>query len=657
MFRGTDASQAVGEQSRPPHTAKYRPDIDGLRALAVLAVVIFHFKREALGNGYLGVDIFFVLSGYLITGIIARELQGGIFSLRRFYERRLRRLAPTLLCVLAVTTAVACLLLLPVDLAGYGRSLLATIFFSSNVYFWRDTNYFARSAEEKPLLHTWSLSIEEQFYLVFPLVLLALHRLVPTWTRYIVLVATVGSLAGYLIANRIGAESPAFFLLPTRAWELGAGATLALFAARAPSGIARHVAGVAGLALIMLALAAVEWTPGYALAPAVPVVVGTLLLIWSGEGGPITSALFSHPLAVHIGRISYSMYLWHWPLVVFATYYLVRDLTWAEAAGAFVLLWGLSVLSLRYVETPARGSSISIRTVATRCAAGVLVLVLAGTALIVADGIPSRMRPDAARINAAVGTNYRCPIGDYLAFGRSRACTLNLPSRSPADAEVVLLGNSHAQMYAPLVEGLLKDAGTPGLLVPANACAPMEGVNISADCITTMRTNIEAVMGLPKARTIILSFDWPDVPLVDASGNAVTGDRMDAMIAGLDETIARFQAAGHRVVLVGPIAIPGWDVASVLSRSLNFQRPLDSPLATPAADFAESTKGRALAHYAGRNDIALIQPHQVQCDEVECRYLLDGESLFADSNHLAQGALDHFEAEFRRAFMEAGLLK
>ncbi len=645
------------DEKKFPDLINYRPDIDGIRALAVLSVVIFHFKRDGLENGYLGVDIFFVISGYLITKIISRELKSNSFSIKNFYERRVRRLAPALLCVLAATTIIASIVLLPLDLEGYGRSMLATIFFVANIYFWRDTDYFSRAAEEKPLLHMWSLSVEEQFYLIFPLALLVVHRLSPTWVRYFVLFATVGSLVGYLIANKLGAGNPAFFLLPTRAWELGAGATLAMFGTRGNVGTVRQLAALFGLILIASALAGIDWTPGYSLAPTIPVVAGTLLLIWGGEGKAITSGLLSHPLVVRIGQISYSMYLWHWPIVVFITYFLVRELTWHEAVAAFICLWVVSTFSERYIEAPARARTIPFRAVAKRCAAVAVALVVVGTTLVIANGFPARMPPEAARINAAVGTNYRCPIEDYMTFGGSRACALNLASHDPDDTELVLLGNSHAQMYAPLVEAFLKETGKTGLLVPVNSCAPIENFNISTDCITIMNANIEAVLALPKAKSIIISFDWTEKTLIDASGMPASSNGIEAIIAGVDQTISRFQSAGYRVLLVGPIATPEWDVASILSRSMIFQRPLERPLATPKGDFEGSAKGKILRHYMDRKDIILIQPHRAQCDERECNYLKNGASLFADSNHIAEAALVHFKDEFSSTFKAAGIVK
>jgi len=216
------------KNSADSHLIAYRPDIDGLRAIAVLSVIIYHLSHAILPGGYLGVDVFFVLSGYLITAIIWREIAIGDFSILRFYERRIRRIMPALLAMIFIVTAVATLLLLPVDLIGFARSLFATLGFVANIYFWRDSNYFSSVADEKPLLHLWSLGVEEQFYLIFPLLLLLLARKAKSWAILAMGCLCIASFASNVFALKVDGSSPAFYLLPTRAWELGVGAFIAL---------------------------------------------------------------------------------------------------------------------------------------------------------------------------------------------------------------------------------------------------------------------------------------------------------------------------------------------------------------------------------------------------------------------------------------------
>jgi peptidoglycan/LPS O-acetylase OafA/YrhL len=592
--------------------------------------------------------MFFVLSGYLITAIIHREAQAQEFSLRRFYERRIRRIMPALLAVLTVTTVTALLLLLPADLTGYAKSLLATLVFCANFYFWRDTDYFAAAAAQKPLLHIWSLGVEEQFYIVFPLLLVVLARWWPRGTLPVILLLALASFAANVLANLAGATLPAFFLLPTRAWELGAGAALAVLpVALAPQATAARLAAWLGIALVAAGIL-LPFEEGI-IPVALPVVAGTVLLVLSGQRAtPLPNRLLSLRPVVFIGLISYSLYLWHWPVIVFGQYYLVRAFTGPQVALALALMGVCAVLSWRYVERPFRNKELGVRTVCRAVAAAAVLLAALAMLLLRAQGLPSRFSAAAAAINQAVGTNYRCPIADYLPFGRSRACLMNLPSREPRDAQVVLLGNSHAQMYAPLWAAILAQRGETGLLVPVNGCLPTVTVNISSACAATAAGNLAAVIALPRAHTVILGLNWVHDDLVDATGAPVDDRDARGLMAGLDDLISRLQGAGRGVVLIGPLAEPGWDVPSTLARQLAFGRTPDRPPYVASADF-EARFGAAIAHFEHRNDVAFVRPDLTQCQQQRCYYVRDGRSLFSDSNHLASAALPQFQAAFAAA--------
>ena len=622
--------------------------------MAVLAVVAFHLFHGGLAGGYLGVDIFFVISGFLITGIIWREVAGHEFSLWRFYERRIRRIAPALLAVLIVVTASASAALLPVDLMGYARSLLATLGFVSNIFFWRDGDYFSRAAGEKPLLHTWSLGIEEQFYILFPLLLILCARVRRSWTPWVLAAVTLGSLAANLLALKIGAGLPAFFLLPTRAWELGVGALLVFMPAAPPRRLV-EAAAVAGAVVTLAALILGDTLLPVALPPALPAVLGSALLIWSGSGTPtLIGRGMGLRLPVFVGLLSYSLYLWHWPLIVLTQYWLVRSLTTGEALALTVPMLLLAWLSWRFVERPFRNRALPARQLVIVSAGVTIVLAAAAAALLVTNGLPGRLNPAAAKINAAAGTNYRCPISDYFAFGASRACKLALPSGDATRADLVLLGNSHAQMYAPLVADILAAHRAQGVLVPANGCLPMADANINAECIGIAETNIDAVLGLGRARVVMIGLTWadPGVPLVGRDGRPAALQGTAGIVRGVERTVARLQAAGKRVIVIGPIATPGWDIASVLSRSLAFGRPQSQALFKPQDQFEREFAG-VFDAFAARPGVVLVRPDRVQCRAGRCNYLLDGHALFADSTHIAVGELFRYRAGFEPAITAA----
>lgn len=333
----------------------YRTEIDGLRALAVLPVIAYHAGFAGFSGGFVGVDIFFVISGYLITSILLDELQNQRFTLLGFYERRIRRILPALFLVLAATTAAAGWLLLPHEMAAFGRSLMAVIIFASNILFWKESDYFATESEYIPLLHTWSLAVEEQYYLIFPLLLAFLWKFgrQPIWL-------VLGSLTLLGIATcewlwRVDAGAN-FYLLPSRFWELLLGALAALYLNKQTpvQGWPAQILAALGLVLILGSIVflntSLPFPSSYALFPTLG---ATLIILFAAPTNLAGQLLALKPL-VWIGLISYSAYLWHQPLLVFARMqpYIEASL-WLMAAMALsslVLAW----LSWRYVERPFR---------------------------------------------------------------------------------------------------------------------------------------------------------------------------------------------------------------------------------------------------------------------------------------------------------------
>lgn len=295
---------------------RYRPEIDGLRAIAVLPVILFHAGFEVFSGGFVGVDIFFVISGFLITSILIEELERGDFSVLRFYERRARRILPALFVVMAACLPFAYLWMLPAQLEDFAQSLVAVVFSVSNVLFWREDGYFAAAAELKPLLHTWSLGVEEQYYLLFPAFLLMFWRIGRSRVLFIVMAMALLSLGAAELGWRYK-PSAAFYLAPTRAWELFAGSICGfLTVGRGPQ--SSNAASLAGVALIGFSIFSYDSTtpfPGlYALAP----VVGTVLVIVFAAPATVVARVLSKPPFVGVGLISYSAYLWHQPLFAFA---------------------------------------------------------------------------------------------------------------------------------------------------------------------------------------------------------------------------------------------------------------------------------------------------------------------------------------------------
>ena len=392
--------------------SRWRPEIDGLRAIAVIPVVLFHAMPDRVPNGYLGVDVFFVISGYLITRLIVAEVQDGRFSYRGFIVRRMRRILPALGLVCLVTTLGACLFLSPSSLQSFGASLAATSVFVSNLYFWQLVDYFGPAAEQLPLLHAWSLSVEEQFYLLYPLCLVwLLHRL----PARAVLVMALMLVASALVWAAMAESMPVarFYLLPTRAWELLAGALIALGSGSANPDVQRSgwVAAVALVLLTALLMSPVDL--GSLLAPVSVVALSACIIGFSGSSGLAGRCLSIRPL-VAVGLVSYSLYLWHQPVLVFARQRNLDPSIPIVLAAIVPLLLALSWLSWRFVERPVRQRDrFTDRQVVAVCLGGSMALAGVGGALVASGGMPQRFGPEAQKLFALSAY----PYGDSMRMG------------------------------------------------------------------------------------------------------------------------------------------------------------------------------------------------------------------------------------------------
>lgn len=623
--------------------SQYRSDIDGLRAIAVLSVTLFHLSRPLVPNGYLGVDVFFVISGYLLTGIIWAEMHDGAFSILTFYKRRIRRILPALMVFLLIVSAASSVILLPTDLIGYARSLLASLVFVPNIYFWRDTDYFARAAEDKPLLNLWSLGVEEQFYIVVPLLLLLLLRFMPRQATRMIWLLVLLSFCSNWFLNGAGGASPAFYLLPTRAWELGLGSAFAMTRHRPGSPLWAW----AGLAMILVAL--VVPMPRLGGLPAGTLaVLGTGLVLWKGMSATDLAGrlLASGPFAF-FGKISYSLYLWHWPLIVLASYRLVRPPSPLELAAIGLVSVVAGWLSWRYVETPFRRRTTPFPIVGWSVLSGALAVTVVGLGLLQSGGLPGRLSAEAARINAAVGTHYRCEVTRLFSFGASRACDLTLDARGIDGAEIVLLGNSHAQMYAPLVRDWAEAHGVSAVLVPLNGCLPTTTLNIGPGCLQMARKNLDAVRRLPAVRLFIVAQSWPTETLYDAEGTPVAAPDEPAQADATVSLARELAGNGAKVLLVGPLAVPGADIASIASREAAYGLPQTAPWQQDRAVWEDRF---ALAvQRLEASGFGVIRPDTVQCAGRSCTFIDAAGSIFADDNHVARAALPRFAPLFDAA--------
>lgn len=361
---------------------KYRPEIDGLRALAVLPVIFFHAGFNWADGGYVGVDVFFVISGYLITNIIISDLENNTFSISKFYERRARRILPALFLVMTASLPIAWVWLAPSDLTEFSQSLIAVSTFFSNIFFWQQqSGYFATAAELKPFLHTWSLAVEEQYYIAFPLLLIGTWRLGLKFIAAILVAAFLTSFTlSILLTERL--PSAAFFLIPSRGWELLLGAGAAFFLKYRPpiaSLATQQFFSLAGLGLVIFSMLTFDQQTSFPGPLALIPTLGTLLIIIGAVPGTILHTALSFNPLVAIGLISYSAYLWHQPLFSFARHRIADDLPLAVSVSLCVLTMALAWCSWRLVELPCRNSrKINRSVIASGSVAGVLIFIFIG---------------------------------------------------------------------------------------------------------------------------------------------------------------------------------------------------------------------------------------------------------------------------------------
>jgi len=386
-------------------TSGYRPDVDGLRTIAVTAVVIYHAFPGSLTGGYVGVDVFFVVSGFLITSVIVDDLERGRFSIVDYYGRRARRILPALIVMVLAGLAVGAIILFPGDFQDLARSTAATALFLSNVWFWLDRqDYFADAVEFAPLLHTWSLAVEEQFYIVAPL-LLALVLRHGRGPAIVAMSAICAAALALSAATSAGSHGFAFYLPLTRAYELGLGALLALVPASRLSlpRSAREAAAASGLAMIIVAVFAFDGATVFPGVAALLPCVGTALVIAAGsQGQTVVGGLLSLGPLVFVGLVSYSWYLWHWPVLAFTRVHLgTVDLPPSVALSAVAGSFGLAVLSWRFVEQPfrRRRGVIAPGTGAfAASAAGIAALVAAAAMVELGGGLPQRFEIGRAHV-------------------------------------------------------------------------------------------------------------------------------------------------------------------------------------------------------------------------------------------------------------------
>lgn len=621
----------------------YRREIDGLRAVAVIPVILFHAGLTVFSGGYVGVDVFFVISGYLITSIVISELGNGDFSIARFYERRARRILPALFFVILCCIPFAWMWMLPEELKAFSQSIVAVVFFVSNILFWREEGYFAPAAELKPLLHTWSLAVEEQYYLLFPVFLMVMWRF--GRNRVFWMIAATAALS--LLLSEWGwryASGANFYLAPTRAWELLAGSMCAFWLSTNPQRTSNALS-LAGLALILFAIFQFDDTTPFPSIYALVPVSGAALIILFGGTGTWAARLLSTRGFVGIGLISYSAYLWHQPLFAFARIRSIMEpapeLMMALAAVSLVLAY----FSWRYIEQPFRKGRESIlptrQSVFAYSGAAAAVFVAIGVGGHLSDGAASRPTPvgitfedalKAGRIDPNYGLNSDCE-------GRF---TLSENCRTGASPEAILWGDSYAMHLAPSL------AASPSSLSfiqhTKSQCAPIVDISLIGDitpwrdCLAFNDQVLNYIRNNSSAKYVIVSSPYaiiePNIDIYFRDGRVESRDQYKIVLEKILKTNELIKSLGKQMVIISPTPRSGSDIGQCLLRAAIFGEP------SSVCDFA---RAKSLAQFGKQykllKDVSKVVPvvwlDDFICPDGVCHAMLDGAFVYRDTGHLS----------------------
>jgi peptidoglycan/LPS O-acetylase OafA/YrhL len=631
----------------------YLPFIDGLRALAVIGVILFHFDAPYITGGYAGVDVFFVISGFLISGIIAEQMKAGRFSFARFYERRARRILPALFVACALSFAAAWVLLVPEDFRQFAKSLKGVAFFSSNFTFARQAGYFTEISDSKPLLHTWSLAVEEQFYFLLPVLMLFLFRRRAFLKTLYALLAVSFAFSVWQTGS---APQKAFFLPYSRIWELLAGVLLALDwrnIALKPSA-ARAVA-TAGSAMIVASYFIFDrHTPFPGFCALLPV-AGAVLFIWGNLNARSGCGhLLSSRPAVAAGLVSYGLYLFHWPVMVFMAYALGRPLKMFESAAGIALTVALSIVSYFVVEKPVREGKFLASRRAAYAASALVIAVMAAGGLSgsVTNGFPSRFT--GAVLDYAAGTkdrDHRWVETCSNAAPDTPACRLGVERAVP---DFVLWGDSHAGALRPAVDAMAKDYNLSGIIIADSACPPL--LDIAMDDIFYPKAsrcgnnNAQALRYIldNHVRHVLMVARWnmyaqgyeqgsveTERPPTLAYKNMV-GEQ--AFAAAFGDTVARLKKEGVGITVFKQAPSQLIDVPSALARAALFGRDVQM-LERPLSAILQHRAPTENIFSPFAQDALFIDPVPALCP-LTCHLVAGGKPLYSDNDHLSvTGAL------------------
>jgi peptidoglycan/LPS O-acetylase OafA/YrhL len=602
----------------------YRPEIDGLRALAVVPVILFHAGFELFSGGFIGVDVFFVISGYLITTILIEDIESDRFSLLNFYERRARRILPALFFVMFVCIIFAWMLMLPGPMKDFSQSLIAISLFASNILFWQKSGYFDATAEEIPLIHTWSIAVEEQYYLLFPVFLILAWRFGKNSVFWMIVAMSAIS----LLLSEWGwrnKSTASYYLAPTRAWELFAG-SIAVFIVQRKGVQKNNVLAMLGLAAIVFSIFFYDertpWPSVYGLVP----VLGVVLLLLYADRESLAAKLLSTRVFVFIGLISYSAYLWHQPLFAFVR---IRQLEPPPPILMLVLSFTsiiLAYLSWKYIEKPFRAKSgFQRKKVLIASLMGLVVFAFLGMVGHSRDGFPGRYSiAEQSIIESIISTaaanplRLECHFPDTVEALERKACTYFSDS-----ASIAVVGNSHATELAYAFAKELESSKEGVLEHTISGCVHnyLKADDAQGICYKWHKKTIDALVQNASIETVVLSYRNEEFLANEAYLNS---------LVKISETLI---LANKKVILVLQAPLPGAHINKYVSVALIKNESDIKGMSVSKWDEIYQDSYTLLKKLP--NSIVVVNPKDLFCDKISCSVIKNNKALYFDDDHLS----------------------
>ena len=636
---------------------KYRAEIDGLRALAVLPVILFHAGFEWFSGGFVGVDVFFVISGYLITTIIISEMAEGKFSIVNFYERRARRILPALFFVMSACLPFAWLWLAPNDLKDFGQSLVAVSTFSSNILFWQQSGYFDTAAELKPLLHTWSLAVEEQYYILFPIFLMLTWRLGIKWVLILLSVVFLLSL-GVAQWGAYYKPSATFFLLPTRGWELLVGVFAAFYLkhnTHLKSHFLNQVLSLLGFGMIVYSIVAFDKTTPFPSLHALIPTIGTGLLILFAVPKTLIHKLLSLKFIVGIGLISYSAYLWHQPFLAFARHRLLGDVSdfilIVLCTASLVMAW----FSWKFVEAPFRNRKTLTRK-------KIFFFSIVCMALFSSLGISMHLKngyEDRVSFSEELANSFKRPSLENCfdtPFNHSVEEWGCILGRSEGRINFILFGDSHSLSFKTLIDQKAKEKDVKVFYTGSSGCLPFLGIYPKRNDQYENNCNLlnERIFELAKSNDvdgIILSARWSYYTYGDYgySGAQLVSNlpegpfslqkSIDTFTTALERTVDNYNSIDVPIHLITQPPHQKYPPQSVYFRIAKGMGSVES-VSVRRSDFDRLNEIPINAFYKYESKINIYNITDLFCDEYVCLIGERDRSFYFDEDHLGTyGAL------------------